>query len=188
VKRGERLFKTKIINRGEGKGAVAKAAFNARDSLINEQTGERYDYRCTLQLLFSAIFAPKNAPEWAHERQTLWSEVERADGVQNSPLAREIEISLPQEFNDLQNEYLVKEYVRDNFVRRGIVADVCIHAPDCFDNKQNYHVHILLPLRKLGQDGFGGELRELAGTEQLDIWREQWEMLINSYLDPYGGL
>jgi hypothetical protein len=135
--------------------------------------------------LFSAIFAPKNAPEWAQDRQSLWSEVERANAFQNASLAREIEISLPHELNDIQSEYLVKEFVRDNFVRRGIVADVCIHAPDCHDNKKDYHVHILLPLHEIGQDGFGMELCELMGAEQPERWREQWNILIDSYLEPH---
>jgi len=55
-------FHAKIIRRSKGQSAVAKAAYNARACLTNENTGDCHDYRKKGGLLFSKIFIAKNAP------------------------------------------------------------------------------------------------------------------------------
>jgi len=53
----------KIVKRSKGQSAVAKAAYNARALLINENTRECHDYRKKEGILFSGIIFQKNAPE-----------------------------------------------------------------------------------------------------------------------------
>jgi hypothetical protein len=179
-------FTAKIVSRSRGQSAVAKAAYNAHDRLTNDKTGERHDYRHKGAVMFSGIFAPKNAPDWVQDRQTLWSEVEKAEKRINSQVAREIEIALPHELTDKQREYLVKDFVRENFVRHGMVADVAIHSPSKEGDERNHHAHILLSLREIGPDGFGAKLRDFNSKAQLEQWREKWEHLANRHLERHG--
>lgn len=177
---------TKLVSRSKGQSAVAKAAYNARAKLENVQTGERHDYRRKQGLIFAGVFAPKDAPAWAYERETLWAEVERYEKRKDAQLAREIEVALPHELTDQQREWLVKDFVREQFTRRGFVADVVIHAPDRNGDARNHHAHILLPTRPLTPEGFGAKARDLNTKEQLMQWREKWAHLANRHLARHG--
>jgi hypothetical protein len=52
----------KIIKRSHGQSIIAKAAYNSRVALIDENTGSRKDYRYKGESLFSKIFIPSSAP------------------------------------------------------------------------------------------------------------------------------
>ena len=180
----------KFVQRSKGQSAVAKSAYNSHDILKNDNTGARHDYRYKGEVSFSGIFAPNNAPQWAQElaqnREALWSYVEKSEVRKNSCLAKEIEVSLPHELTDQQREYLVKDFVRENFVRRGLIADVAIHAPSKEGDARNHHAHILLTTREIGKENFGKKLRQLDTKPQLLEWRERWAHLTNRHLERYG--
>jgi len=180
----------RVVKSSKGQSAVAKAAYNAHDLLTNENTGDRHDYRYKGEVIFSGIFAPKDAPAWVKEltqdRQALWSAVEGAEKRKDAQLAREVEFALPHELTDQQREYLVKDFVRENFVRKGMIADVSIHAPSREGDDRNYHAHVLLTMRRIGSDGFGEKAREWNSKAQLQEWRGQWEHLANRHLERHG--
>jgi len=179
-------FTAKIVSRGKGQSAVAKAAYNARERIEQELTGQVSDYSRKTGLMFSGIFAPKDAPEWARDRAALWNEVEKHEKRKDAQLAREIEIGLPHELTDEQRRQLVTDFVREQFQRKGMVADVNIHAPDRQGDERNYHAHILLTMRRIGPEGFGAKAREWDSREQLGNWREAWERTANRYLERHG--
>jgi ATP-dependent exoDNAse (exonuclease V) alpha subunit len=176
----------KVVSRGKGQSAVAKAAYNAREKLEQEFTGKVNDFSRKQGLEFSGIFAPENAPDWARDREQLWNEVEKFEKRKDAQLAREVEVSLPHELNAEQRKQLITDFVREQFMRPGMVADVNIHAPDRKGDDRNYHAHILLTMREIGPDGFGPKVREWNGREQLEKWREGWERTANRYLERHG--
>jgi hypothetical protein len=176
----------KVLTRSKGQSAVAKAAYNSRSALQNDNTGERHDYRYKGAVLFFGIFAPKAAPAWAHDRQELWSAVEKTETRKNSQLAREIEIALPHELDGKQRENLVKDFLRENCIRKGMIADVALHAPAPDGDNRNFHAHILLTMREIGPEGFGEKMRHLNSKAQLEQWRENWERLANRHLERHG--
>lgn len=176
----------KVISRRQGKSVVAKASYNGRTKLTNERTGKDHDYSRARGLVFSGIFAPKNAPEWAQDRERLWSEVEKAEVRRDAQLAREVEISLPHELTDEQRRQLVTDFTRENFVRKGMIADVAIHRPHSYGDQRNHHAHILLTMREIGPEGFGKKKREWNSKAQLQEWREKWEKTANRYLERHG--
>ena len=67
-------------------------------------------------------------------------------------LAREIEAALPRELSGEQQLALVRAYVKDNFVDKGMCADFAIHDK----GTGNPHVHIMLTLRPLKENGQWG--------------------------------
>jgi hypothetical protein len=123
---------------------------------------------------------------------------------------------LPHELTDQERLWLVSDFVREAFVRRGLVADVAIHAPDRNSDSRNHHAHILITERTIKGDGKPSEKirapeavaefspdrqgdaapvdpvfetkkdRSLYGKETLYRWREQWSNLSNRYLAKHG--
>lgn len=176
----------KTVSRGKGQSAIAKAAYNSRDKIRDEQTGEMKDYSRAAGVVFSGIFAPKNAPAWARDRAVLWNEVERAEKRKDAQLAREITLGLPHELTDEQRRQLVTDFVREQFMRRGMIADVVIHAPSGKGDDRNHHAHVMLTMREIGPEGFGPKVREWNSREQLESWREAWERTQNRYLERHG--
>ena len=141
-----------ITVRGKGKSAVAVAAYRAGEKITNERDGLIHDFTYKSGVIHKENILPENAPAECLNRAVLWNAVERMEKAENSQLAREIEVALPIEFSYMQNVNLIREYVRKNFVDKGMCADICIH-----DNKKgNPHAHILLTMRPFNEDGIWG--------------------------------
>jgi len=111
-----------------------------------------HDYTKKGGIAHAEILLPDHAPREYFDRATLWNAVEKIEKAKNSQLARELELALPVELSAEQNLSLVHEYVNRNFVDKGMCTDVCIH-----DKKdENPHVHIMLTMRPIEQDGTWG--------------------------------
>ena len=179
------------LSRSKGQSAVASAAYNAREQLTDERTGEVKDYSRAQGLLFSGIFTPANAPAWAHDRGKLWNEVERVEDRKDSQLARPIELALPHELTNEQRRFLVQDFVREQFVRKGYVVDVAIHAPNRKGDQRNYHAHLLIPLRLMDENGFDKHKKQEQWiyknrTQYTLDFREKWANITNRHLARYG--
>ena len=103
-----------------------------------------------LDVAFSEIMLPENAPEWMGDREVLWSVVEKFERRKDATLAREIEVALPVEFSLEQSKALLREYLQTNFVHLGMVADYSIHDLD----SHNPHAHIMLALPPAQDNSF----------------------------------
>ena len=178
----------KVISRGKGQSAIAAAAYRSGERLRDEQANEQKFYTARAERIeFTGIMAPKDAPEWAHDRNRLWNEAERAEKRKDAQLAREIEVALPHELTAQQREWLVKDFAREGFVRKGYAVDIAIHAPDKDSDARNHHAHLMVTMRRLGAEGFTGDKdRSLNKREQLGEWREQWAHLANRHLERHG--
>lgn len=117
----------KIISRSSGRSSVGAAAYRAGEKLENERDGRTHDYTRKDGVVHTEIMTPDNAPEWAKDREKLWNEVEKAEKSIDAQLCREVEVALPTELTPEQQKELVRDYVKDNFVDRGMIADVAIH-------------------------------------------------------------
>ncbi|MCL2838296.1 MAG: MobA/MobL family protein [Oscillospiraceae bacterium] len=147
----------KIISRGGGKSAVAAAAYRAGENITSEYDGRVNDYTRKGGIVHTEILLPENVPSEYADRSVLWNAVERIEKNKNSQLAREIEISLPRELTREQSILLVREYVTENFVDKGMCADICVHDT----GKGNPHAHILLTMRPFNSDkSWGGKQRK----------------------------
>ena len=177
----------KVISRGKGQSAIAAAAYRSGEKLLDEQTGEQKLYRARAErILYTDILAPLHAPEWAFDRNELWNHAERAEKRKDAQLAREIEIALPHELTDQQREWLVKDFAREAFVRKGYVVDIAIHGPDADSDHRNHHAHLLVTRRTIGPNGFAATKDWRLDKEQLGRWREQWANLVNRHLERHG--
>ena len=143
----------KIISRGKGKSAVAAVAYRAGEKIQNQFDGITHDYTKKSGIEHTEIMLPEHAPREFLDRSTLWNSVEKIEKASNSQLAREIEVALPVELTKGQNLQLVREYIKEQFVSKGMCADFAIHDK----NDGNPHCHIMLTMRPLKLDRTWGE-------------------------------
>ena len=197
----------KIISRGKGKSAVAASAYRSGEKIKNEYDGIVHDFTRKRGIAHTEILLPQNAPQEFANHSVLWNSVEKIEKSKNSQLAREIEIALPQELDREKQIELVREYVKENFVKVGMCADIALHDK----NDGNPHAHILLTMRPFNEDKRWGakskkeyildengekvklkngnyktrKINTVDWNEQdkAEEWRKAWADITNKYLE-----
>lgn len=173
---------TKMVKRSEGRNAVAAAAYRSGTELVQDATGQTHDYSKKVGVEHSEIMAPEGAPDWVYDRQRLWNEVEASETRKDAQVAREVEVGLPIELSKNEQVELLRDFVKREFVSRGMVADFSLHL----DNPENPHAHILLTTRDITPEGFGQKNRGWNQTKELLGWRRGWAEVTNEHLAQAG--
>lgn len=177
------------VSRGEGRSAVAAAAYRACTVLRDERTGITHDFRRKRGHLHAALILPGDAPAWAHERAALWNGAEAAERVNGCP-ARDIEFALPHELSRDAQDALAEAVARQVSARYGTAIDLNVHAPPRRGDARNVHAHLLMSTRRLGPEGFGAKTRELddrrRGPEEIRCIRRMVAGLTNRFLAEAG--
>ena len=172
-----------FLSRSDNRSAVAAAAYRAGDRLADERGKMVHDYTRKGGIVHSEIMAPEAAPGWVHDRESLWNKVEVTEKRKDAQVAKEVQLSLPAELNAGQRLALTRAFVQENFVAKGMVADVAIHAPPREGDERNHHAHVMLTTRAIGPDGFvPTKNRDWNSKEQLQEWRENWAKIQNRHL------
>ena len=173
----------KFIKRSSGRSATAAAAYRAAEKVHDYKTDVTHDYRKKRGVFGAEILAPDNSPEWVYEREKLWNEVEKVEKRCDAQVAREIDVALPVELNREQKKELVRDFVKEQLVSKGMVADIAFHD---FDSK-NPHAHILLTTRPINDDGrFGFKERSWNKKDVLEQLRFDWAEKVNQALEQAG--
>ena len=125
----------------------------------------------------------RRPPRSTQSRSSAASDVykRQTEKRKDAQLAREVELSLPKELNLNQQIALVREYVQSQFVDQGMIADLCIHK-----SEKNPHVHIMLTMREVSENGFGQKVRSWNDKAHLLTWREEWAVVQNRHLLEAG--
>lgn len=179
-------FSAQVISRGKGQSSVASAAYRSASRLVDERTGEIHDYGRKGGLVHSEVLTPEGTPEWMADRAQLWNAVESVERRKDAQLAREVQLSLPHELDQESRKRLVLDFVQEQFVDRGMIADIAIHAPSAKGDDRNHHAHVMLTMRELTADGFGNKQRDWNSPEMLEQWREKWAHHQNRALERHG--
>lgn len=203
-------FNISMISRGKSKSAVASAAYISCEKIKNEWDGVTHDYHNKKGLLHSEIFLPENIPKEFQNRSFLWNSVELNEKASNAQLARNFIIALPKELSFEENKKLITEFIQENFVSKGMIADLAIHDESNEGNK-NIHAHIMTTLRPINEKGQwqakskkeyilddeGNKILNKNGkpkTRKIELtdwnnrgnaekWRESFAALCNLYLE-----
>lgn len=146
----------KIISRSTGRTATSASAYRSATKVVDDETGETFDYTRKGGVAFSEILLCNNAPTKYADRQTLWNAVQEIEKNKNAQLCREMEVALPKELSRKEQIALVRKYINKNFVEQGMCADWALH--DKSDG--NPHAHILLTLRPIKKNGEWGAKRK----------------------------
>ena len=203
------------IKRSAGQSAVAAAAYRAGEKLHSEYYGEDSDYTRKGGVICSDILLPSHAPPEYADRQTLWNAVEKAERGKKAQLAYSFDIALQNEFSMQENIDLARQFLLDNFVNRGMVADFAVHQPDKENGGiSNPHFHVMCPIRPIEPDGrwgkkqrreyvldkHGERILDEAGNyvfnavpttdwskpETLEEWRQAWAEMCNAKFAEKG--
>ena len=188
---------------------MAAAAYRAGEKLHSTYYGEDSDYTRKGGVICSEILLPSHAPSEYADRETLWNAVEKAERGKKAQLAYSFDIALQNEFSMQENIDLARQFLLDNFVNWGMVADFAVHQPDKEDGGiSNPHFHVMCPIRPIEPDGrwgnkqrreyvldeHGERVLDEAGNyvfnavpttdwgkpETLEAWRQSWAELCNA--------
>jgi hypothetical protein len=203
------------IKRSAGQSAVAAAAYRVGEKLHSVYYGEDSDYTRKGGVICSEILLPLHAPPEYADRETLWNAVEKAERGKKAQLAYSFDIALQNEFSMQENIDLARQFLSDNFVSRGMVADFAVHQPDKENGGiSNPHFHVMCPIRPIEPDGrwgkkqrreyvldeHGERVLDEAGNyvfnavpttdwgkpETLEAWRQAWADLCNAKFAEKG--
>ena len=193
-------FEAKMISRGTGRSVVAAAAYASCSKIFNDYDGVTHDYTRKQGCIYSEIFLPSNAPPEWQDRTELWNAVEAAEKSKDSRLARELIVALPVEVGLDEWKAILKDFISEQCVNKGMCADVSIHNTD----GHNPHAHILLTVRPLNDKGKwqaktqkeylckrSNEERGFTAAEfktaQADGWEKQYQYKVGKkkvYMPP----
>jgi len=175
-------FSAKVIQRSHGRSAVAAAAYRSASELEDERLGRSHDFTAKAGVVHSEIMLPEGAPDRWLNRSALWNEVEAIERRHDAVLAREIEFAIPRELSQSAGIALAQDFVREQFVACGMVADLNVHWTTAADGEAQPHAHAMLSMRAIDGDGFGKKERGWNDRRLLVGWRERWAELANARL------
>jgi Ti-type conjugative transfer relaxase TraA len=175
-------FSVQVIGRAQGRSAVAAAAYRAAERLHDDRLDRDHDFTNKAGVVHSEILLPEGAPERFLDRATLWNEVEATEKRKDAQLAREVEFAIPREMSKPDGIALAQDFVRAEFVDRGMIADLNVHWDIGADKLAKPHAHVMLTMREVGEDGFGAKQRDWNRTEFVEQWRERWADHVNTRL------
>ena len=198
-------FDVKIIQRSKRQSAVASAAYQSGERLFSEYDQKQKYYSHKSEIVHTEIMLPPHAPPEYADRNTLWNAAEAIEKQWNSQLARRFVLAIPRELSPEQYADLIRDYCREFFVSKGMIADFAIH--DKGDG--NPHAHILLTMRAMDEQGKwlpksrkvydldenGERIRLASGRwkshkedtvdwndqKYAEIWRQGWADTANRY-------
>ena len=199
--------KITIIKRSNNESAVSAAAYQSGEKLFSEYDQEQKYYPYKNEVTHKEIMLPPHVPPEFADRNTLWNSAEAQEKQWNSQLARRFVLAIPREIPPGQYADLIRDYCREFFVSKGMIADFAIH--DKGDG--NPHAHILLTMRAMDEkgkwlpkcrkvydlDGNGERIRLPSGRwkshkentvdwndqKYAEIWRQGWADTANRYLE-----
>jgi Ti-type conjugative transfer relaxase TraA len=176
---------SKSISRGAGQSAVASASYRAGEKLSDERTGQTFDYTRKQNIDHTEIMIPTSANEKYGDRQTLWNAVEKAETRKNSELSKEYQLALPVEFSQAENIALVREFVKAQFVDKGLAVDMAFHNLEKGDNP---HCHLMTTTRSFDKEtgDLGIKERFFKDKAFLVGIRKDWEIALNEKLAEKG--
>ncbi|UVO49484.1 Ti-type conjugative transfer relaxase TraA [Sphingomonas sp. SUN019] len=167
-------FSAKVISRAAGSSAVASAAYRSASRLHDERVDRHHDFSNKAGVVHSEVMLPEGAPEHLADRERLWNAVEAGEKRIDAQLAREIEFAIPRELSRQEGIRLAREFVRDEFVDRGMIADLNVHWDMGADGMPKPHAHVMLTMREINGEGFGSKVRDWNRTDLLEHWRGSW--------------
>ena len=203
-------FDVRIIQRSNRQSAVASAAYQSGERLFSEYDQKQKYYSHKSEIVHTEIMLPPHAPPEYADRNTLWNSAEAVEKQWNSQLARRIILAIPREIPPERQADLIRDYCREFFVSKGMIADFAVHDK----GTGNPHAHILFTMRAMDESGKwlpkgkkvydldenGERIRLASGRwkshkestvdwddqKYCEIWRQGWEDTANRYLEAMG--
>lgn len=149
-----------IIGRGakcRGKSAVEQSGYISREIMHSEYYGETYFPKSSEDLVSTGVLLPDHAPREYLDHSVLWNSVEKVEKHAKAQLCRLNKYSLPNWMSYELADKFVQDFIKRNFVSKGMCAEYAIHDSVNEKGERNLHVHILLTMRPILENGEWGE-------------------------------
>lgn len=174
----------KQVSRGKGQNLASKSAYNSGGKIVCPRTARIYNHTFRQDVSYQEILLPHHANPDLGNRQTLVQAIEGTEKRCDARLALDIEMSLPVELKPDENLILIKKFVKQKFVDRGLIVDLCIHKL----TQGNPHCHLLVAPREIGLDGEFARKKDRSRENKHWIieLRHAWAEAVNEALNQAG--
>ena len=204
--------RARYLSRAAGGNAVRSAAYNAREAIQAERTGELFHFRHRDAPEHHEVLLPEGADPRFADCAVLWNAAEAAEKRKDSQVAREIVLALPadRELTTADRIELARSFAEQHFVSKGLAVQLDVHAPHkergegegayaegTGGDHTNWHAHLLITTRRLEGEGFAArKARDLdpevrrAGSRAVvadgEAWGETWRAHQDRYFQEHG--
>jgi Ti-type conjugative transfer relaxase TraA len=193
--------RARYISRNSGGSAVRSAAYNSRDEIEAERTGEVFYFRHRDAPEYHSVLLPEGAAARFAQAGVLWNAAEAAERRKDAQVAREIVLALPANA-DVSTEdriALARSFAETHFVSKGLAVQLDVHAPhegETESERANWHAHLLITTRRLDGETFnakkardldpevrlaGGRARVADGAAWGELWREHQDQYFREH-------
>src|SRR5215470_865519 len=137
------IFRMEIssVGRSAGRRATAAAAYRSGERIRDERTGDLFNYTRRRDVLHTEILLPSQyegeSIGWARNRERLWNMAEHAEKRHNSRVAREYQVTLPEELDAVRRVALARSFAREIADRYKVAVDLAIHDPPAGGDPRN---------------------------------------------------
>ena len=198
--------RARYISRSDGGSAIRSAAYNAREAIEAERTGELFYFKNRDAPEHHEVLLPAGAAERFRDCGVLWNAAEAAEKRKDAQVAREIVLALPANpgLTDEDRIALARSFVVTHFVAKGLAVQLDVHRPHDApaegqpeDGPVNWHAHVLITTRRLEGDRFSAkkardldpEMRRAGGRNFVtdgEAWGELWREHQDRYFREHG--
>jgi len=198
-------YNRKIGKRSEGKNAVFAVAYIRGEKRTCHTIQQTKDFSKKNGVIYKNCFLPNDAPLWAvkslnaktqvHENglesggeyapdfsgtafsDYAWNLIEVTEKRCDSQLYFHDDLAIPIELSKEAAIDLIENFVKNVIAVDGIFCDVAIHW-----DENNPHAHIVIPQRKLTEEGFSKKIRftKKQFSDRVKFIREQWSVFTNA--------
>ena len=204
--------RARYLSRASGGNAVRSAAYNAREAITAERTGELFHFRHRDAPEHHEVMLPEGADARLADSATLWNAAETAERRRDAQVAREIVLALPADrlLSTADRIELARSFAAEHFVVKGLAVQLDVHAPHkerregegalaegTGGDQTNWHAHLLITTRRIEGDRLAAKkARDLdpevrrAGVRTLvtdaEAWGETWRAHQDRYFQEHG--
>ena len=190
--------RARYISRSNGGSAVRSAAYNAREDIKAERTGELFYFRHRDAPEHHEVLLPEGTSQRFRDSGALWNAAEAAERRKDSQIAREIVLALPAnaELATEDRIELARSFAAQHFVSKGLAVQFDVHTPHEGGDeaeRANWHAHLLITTRRVEGAGFSAkkardldpEIRRIAGGRAVVADGEAWGALWRDHQNRY---
>ncbi len=150
--------RARYISRKTGGNAVRSGAYNGRDKIVAERTGEIFYFAHREAPDHHEVMLPEGAPEAFRDAGVLWNAAEAAEKRGDAQVARELVLALPAnpEIGPDDRIELARSFAEAHFVSKGLAVQLDVHSPhgaDSESERANHHAHLLITTRRVEATG-----------------------------------
>jgi Ti-type conjugative transfer relaxase TraA len=150
------FVKPRYVSRSTGGNACRSGAYNARSKIVDERTGEIFDFTVRGGNVYHEILLPEHVDKKFKNASVLSNEVELSEHRIDSQLYVEWLLALPKEKAvtlEMKKEIISRFIEYKGWIKEGLSVQIDIHKPH--EDEVNWHAHLLTSTRRFTKDGLG---------------------------------